>query len=103
MTTSSHNRHPIEIDSTILDAWCCLDDESMLPLGRPTLTIAIDVYTHMILGFTVAPSDYGSRRRSSHDAGVVLTLADSGLDGSSSPAGDTDSTVRTGGRRQNET
>lgn len=52
------NRHPIKvtqllevvmIDSTILDAWCCLDDETMLPLGRPTLTLAIDVCTRMIL------------------------------------------------------
>jgi putative transposase len=56
------NRHPIQatrllevvmIDSTILDAWCCLDDESLLPLGRPTLTIAIDLYTRMILAVIV--------------------------------------------------
>lgn len=56
------NKHPIEatqlldvvmIDSTILDAWCCLDDETMLPLGRPTLTIAIDVFTRMILAVIV--------------------------------------------------
>ena len=56
------NRHPVKatqlldvvmINSTILDAWCCLDDETMLPLGRPTLTIGIDVYTRMILAVIV--------------------------------------------------
>lgn len=56
------NRHPVKatqllevvmIDSTILDAWCCLDDETMLPLGRPTLTIGIDVFTRMILAVIV--------------------------------------------------
>jgi len=56
------NRRPVKatqlldvvmIDSTILDAWCCLDDETMLPLGRPTLTIGIDVFTRMILAVIV--------------------------------------------------
>lgn len=56
------NIHPIPaskllevvlIDSTIMDTWCCLDDETMLPLGRPTLTIAIDLFTRMILAVIV--------------------------------------------------
>ncbi|MDR6658972.1 putative transposase [Tardiphaga robiniae] len=56
------NYHPIPaskllevvlIDSTILDTWCVLDDETMLPLGRPTLTIAIDLHTRMILAVII--------------------------------------------------
>ncbi|MGY3618453.1 hypothetical protein [Bradyrhizobium sp. USDA 10063] len=56
------NYHPIPaskllevvlIDSTILDTWCVLDDESMLPLGRPTLTLAIDLFTRMILAVII--------------------------------------------------
>jgi putative transposase len=56
------NVHPIKcekalqyvlIDSTIADAWCVLDDESLLPLGRPTVTIAIDLFTRVILAIIV--------------------------------------------------
>jgi putative transposase len=56
------NVHPIEakklldvvlIDSTVLDTWCVLDDETLLPLGRPTLTVAIDLATRMILAAVV--------------------------------------------------
>lgn len=56
------NVHPIAakrlldvvlIDSTIVDTWCVLDDETLLPLGRPTLTIAIDLFTRMILAVVV--------------------------------------------------
>ncbi|MCP3471823.1 hypothetical protein NLM33_25145 [Bradyrhizobium sp. CCGUVB1N3] len=56
------NYHPIPaskllevvlIDSTVLDTWCVLDDEFMLPLGRPTLTVAIDLFTRMILAVII--------------------------------------------------
>jgi putative transposase len=56
------NYHPIPaskllevvlIDSTVLDTWCVLDDETMLPLGRPTLTVAIDLFTRMILAVII--------------------------------------------------
>jgi putative transposase len=56
------NYHPIPaskllevvlIDSTVMDTWCVLDDETGLPLGRPTLTIAIDLYTRMILAVII--------------------------------------------------
>ena len=56
------NFHPIQatrllevvmIDSTVADQWCVLDDETLLPLGRPTITIAIDLYTRMILAVIV--------------------------------------------------
>ncbi|HEX9468257.1 MAG TPA: hypothetical protein VF957_01815, partial [Bradyrhizobium sp.] len=43
----------VMIDSTVADAWCVLDDESLLPLGRPTITIAIDLFTRMILAVIV--------------------------------------------------
>lgn len=41
-----------EIDHTILDMMV-VDDESMLPLGRPTLTVCQDVMSRCILGFYV--------------------------------------------------
>jgi putative transposase len=56
------NYHPVPasrllevvlIDSTVMDAWCVLDDETGLPLGRPTLTIAIDLFTRMILAVII--------------------------------------------------
>jgi putative transposase len=48
---------PLELvimDHTILDTWTVLDTETFLPLGRPTLTVAIDVATRMILGYLVS-------------------------------------------------
>jgi putative transposase len=56
------NFHPIKatrllevvmIDSTVADAWCVLDDETLLPLGRPTITIAVDMFTRMVVGVVV--------------------------------------------------
>jgi putative transposase len=56
------NFHPIKatrlldvvmIDSTVADAWCVLDDETLLPLGRPTITIAVDLFTRMVLAVVV--------------------------------------------------
>jgi putative transposase len=41
------------IDHTCLDAFTLLDRESGLPLGRPYLSVAIDVATRCILGFLV--------------------------------------------------
>ncbi|MCW6509867.1 hypothetical protein [Lichenifustis flavocetrariae] len=40
------------IDSTIGDAWI-FDAERSLPLGRPTITVAIDVYSRMVLAIVV--------------------------------------------------
>jgi len=40
----------VEIDHTRLDLFV-IDPNTKLPIGRPTLTIAIDKYTRMILGF----------------------------------------------------
>jgi putative transposase len=56
------NVHPIEcskalqyvlIDSTIADAWCVLDTKTMLPLGRPTITVAIDLFSRMVLAIII--------------------------------------------------
>ncbi len=47
---------PLELvimDHTVFDTWTVLDTETFLPLGRPTLTVAIDVATRMILGYLV--------------------------------------------------
>ncbi len=49
------------IDHTRLDAWTVLDHIDFVPFKRPTLTVAIDVATRMILGYLVsgeAPSLY---------------------------------------------
>lgn len=43
----------VEIDHTTLDIFV-LDDEVRLPVGRPTLTAAIDKYSRMILGIYVS-------------------------------------------------
>ncbi|TNE65433.1 MAG: hypothetical protein EP335_05815 [Alphaproteobacteria bacterium] len=40
----------VEIDHTVLDL-ILVDEETGLPLGRPTLTVAIDCYSRMIVGF----------------------------------------------------
>jgi len=48
---------PLELvimDHTVFDTWTVLDTETFLPLGRPTLTVAIDVATRMILGYLVS-------------------------------------------------
>lgn len=49
------------MDHTILDAVLVIDSEWLLPLGRPTLTIVIDVATRCIVGFLISfepPSVY---------------------------------------------
>lgn len=49
------------IDHTRLDAWTVLDHVNYVPFKRPTLTVAIDVATRMILGYLIsgeAPSLY---------------------------------------------
>jgi hypothetical protein len=48
---------PLELvimDHTIVDNYLVLDSEVRLPLGRPTLTVAIDVYARMVLGYLVS-------------------------------------------------
>src|SRR5947209_4564878 len=40
----------VEIDHTKLDLFV-IDPRTKLPIGRPTLTLAIDKYTRMVLGF----------------------------------------------------
>jgi putative transposase len=42
------------IDHTTLDNWTLFDDIAGLPLGRLTLTVAIDVATRCILGFLIS-------------------------------------------------
>lgn len=55
-----HRRHleakrPLELvvmDSTPLDVFC-LDTETLIPLGRPHLTVCLDVYSRMVLGYCI--------------------------------------------------
>jgi len=42
----------VELDHTVLDVMV-LDDETLMPLGRPTLAIAIDAFTRCILGICI--------------------------------------------------
>jgi len=41
------------IDGTVVDGWCVLDDEVGVPVGRPTLTLAIDVKSRVVLGVII--------------------------------------------------
>ncbi|HEX6957225.1 MAG TPA: DDE-type integrase/transposase/recombinase [Ferrovibrio sp.] len=43
----------IEIDHTLMDFWA-VDYDNMVPLGRPWLTLAIDRYTRMVVGFYIS-------------------------------------------------
>jgi len=48
---------PLELvimDHTTADAWCVVDTEFGIPLGRPTLTLAIDVCTRVVVGYTLS-------------------------------------------------
>lgn len=57
---------PLELaimDSTTFDDWVVLDTSSYLPLGRPTLTVCLDVATRMPLGYVLTfepPSLYSA-------------------------------------------
>lgn len=49
------------MDHTILDSVVVIDANWMLPVGRPTLTVLLDVYTRCVVGFVVSfepPSIY---------------------------------------------
>ena len=53
------------IDHTMLDAFTLLDRKTGLPLGRPWLSIAIDVFSRCLLGYVVSaepPSLYSVTR-----------------------------------------
>lgn len=42
----------VQIDHTVLDVHA-VDHETLEPIGRPTLTVAIDVYTRCVMGFAL--------------------------------------------------
>ncbi|MBB3937238.1 hypothetical protein [Aureimonas phyllosphaerae] len=42
------------LDATKVDTWLVVDDETRMPLGRPVITVIVDVCTRMILGIHVA-------------------------------------------------
>ncbi len=45
----------VMIDATTLDGWCVLDDRHgrVIPVGRPTVNLAIDLYSRAILGVVI--------------------------------------------------
>ena len=44
------------IDGTTLDGWCVLDDRHgrLIPCGRPTVTLAIDLWSRCVLGVVIS-------------------------------------------------
>jgi putative transposase len=74
---------PLELtimDDTIADGWTVLDTKKYLPLGRPTITVNIDVATRMILGHLVSfehPSLYSALttlKRANKNKNYIKTL-----------------------------
>ncbi len=55
-TTTACILERVEMDHTPLDLFL-IDDRTWLPLGRPTLTVAIDHYSRMLLGYYLSYGD----------------------------------------------
>ena len=51
-TVATRPLERVELDHTVLDL-IVLDDETLIPLGRPTICVAIDVFTRCILGIYI--------------------------------------------------
>ena len=51
-TVATRPLERVELDHTVLDL-IVLDDETLLPLGRPTIAVAIDVFTRCIVGIYI--------------------------------------------------
>ena len=51
-TVATRPLERVELDHTVLDL-IVLDDQTLIPLGRPTICVAIDVFTRCILGIYV--------------------------------------------------
>ncbi len=51
-TVASEPLERVELDHTVLDV-IVLDDETLLPLGRPTIAIALDVFTRCVVGIYI--------------------------------------------------
>lgn len=49
----------VEMDHTLLDIILC-DEQHRLPIGRPYITLAFDVYSRMVLGFYISFDPAGS-------------------------------------------
>ncbi len=66
-----HAEYPLmtaQIDHTLLDI-ILVDEKTRMPLKKPWITILIDVYSRMILGFYIsfdAPGSYGTGRAIAH-------------------------------------
>jgi putative transposase len=41
------------IDGSVVDGWCVLDDDNQIPAGRPTITLAIDLRSRVVLGVII--------------------------------------------------
>lgn len=59
----------VQMDHTKLDI-IVVDDLTRRPLGRPTITVALDVYSRMVVGFHVSMEAAGAMA-----AGLCLTMA----------------------------
>lgn len=56
---ATHPLSIVQVDHTPLDI-VCVDEQMRLPLRRPWLTLAIDVYSRMILGFYISFDNPGA-------------------------------------------
>jgi hypothetical protein len=61
---------PLTIDTTTLDVFV-IDGTTMMPPGRPTLTLCLDVHSRMVVGCAVA-----FEPPSAHSEVLALTRAD---------------------------
>ena len=60
--TATRVLEKVVIDATVADGWCAWRGETMLPLGRPTLYLAVDVYSRQVIAWFISfepPSLYG--------------------------------------------
>jgi putative transposase len=75
----------VQIDHTKLDV-IVVDEQQRLPIGRPWITLAIDVYSRMVLGFYISldpPGAIGTGQCIAHAAlPKEAWLAKRGIDGS---------------------
>jgi len=55
-TTTADILERVEMDHTPLDLFL-IDEKTWLPLGRPTLTVAVDHYSRMLLGYYLSYGD----------------------------------------------
>ena len=65
----------VEVDHTVLDA-IVVDEENRLPIGRAWITLALDVYSRMVVGYYVSLDPVGSLSTGMCVANAIMTKDD---------------------------